>query len=65
MALTICARSRPARRATGDAPRADEECQPEHAAAPAGGSADTTPAAAIETNPIAAATTLRITHTIW
>jgi len=65
MALTIAARSSPASRRTGDVTRAEAGWQPEHAAAPAGGSADATTAAAIETSPIAAARVLRIAYTIW
>src|SRR4029453_1020377 len=38
---------------------------PEHDAAPAGGSADATRAAAIEPSPTAAATTTRMAYTIW
>jgi hypothetical protein len=64
MALMICSRSRPARRTTGEVTLGDEGWQPEHAAAPAGGSAATTAAVAIEASPIAAATTRRIDYTI-
>ena len=65
MARTIAARSSPASRGTGDATRVDAGWQPEHATAPAGGSADAATAAAIEANPIAAARTLCIAYTIW
>ncbi len=63
MARTIAARSSPLRRGTGDVTRADVGWQPEHAAAPAGGSADASTAAAIKTNSIAAASVLRMAYT--
>jgi len=65
MALMIRAWSSPARRGTGDVTRAEVEWQPEHAAAPAGGSAAAPPAAAIEASPIAAARMPRTDYTIW
>ncbi len=63
MALTIAARSSPASRGTGDVTRVEAGWQPEHDAAPAGGSADATAAAAIEAIPIAAARVLPIVYT--
>src|SRR5712692_527591 len=60
MALTIAARSSPASRGTGDVTRAEAGWQPEHETAPAGGSADTTVAAAIEASPTAAARNFNI-----
>jgi hypothetical protein len=65
IALMIRAWSSPARRGTGDVSRAEVGWQPEHAAAPAGGSADATTAAAIEAHPIAVARMLRMAYTIW
>ncbi len=65
IALTIRARSSPARRGTGDVTRAEAGWQPEHEAAPAGGSADASAAAVIEAHPITATTTLRMAYTIW
>src|SRR5207244_7983438 len=63
IALTIAARSSPASRGTGDVTRVEAGWQPEHDAAPAGGSADATAAAAIEAIPIAAARVLPIVYT--
>lgn len=63
MALTMSARSRPARRGTGVVTPGEAAWQPEHAAAPAGGSAEAATAAAIEAHPIAAARRLRMAYT--
>src|SRR5207237_3937817 len=55
IALTIAARSCPASRGTGDATRDEAGGQPEHDAAPAGGSADAVAAAAVVEETIGAA----------
>ena len=60
MALTIAARSSPARRRTGEDTRDEAGWHPEHDAAPAGGSADATAAAKIARDPIAVAATFDI-----
>lgn len=64
MAVTMSARSRPAKRGTDVSTRGEAAWQPEQAAAPAGGSAHARAAAAIEAQPIAAARCLRIAYTI-